>query len=76
MLFPSGPNLGAIANCGLFAVSDDGRFHEGRVIKDFVFLGPFVVHVLHQRDLFIFTVPVNKIIDTAFEKKEKEIMTV
>ena len=66
MLFPCGPNFRAVANCRLFSVADDGRFHQGGVVKNLVLLGDFVVHVLHQRDIRVAAVPIDQIVNAAY----------
>ena len=65
ILLPGCPDFRAIAAGCLLSVADDGRFHKGRVIKDLVFLCPLVVHVLHQRHIGRFAVPVDEIVDPA-----------
>lgn len=65
MLFPSGPNFRAVANCCLFSVADNGRFHQGRVVENLVLFGPLVVHVLHQGDIRVTAVPIDEIVNAA-----------
>jgi len=64
-LFPSGPNFRAEANGGLLAVTDNGRFHQGGIIKDLVLLDELIFHILHVCDLRRFSVPVDQIVDPA-----------
>ena len=63
MLFPSGPNLRAVADSGLLTVANDGRFHQCRVIENLVLFGPLVVHVLHQGNIRVTTVPIDEIVN-------------
>ena len=69
MLFPCSPNFRAVANCRLLAVSDEGRLHQGRVVKNLVLFCPLVVHVLHQGDVRIAAIPIDEIVNAANSAK-------
>ena len=65
ILFPGGPDFGAVTCSSLLAVADDGGFHEGGIVKNLILLGSFVIHVFHQGDIRVFAVPVNEVVDAA-----------
>lgn len=63
VLFPFFPNLRTVPDSYLFSVTDDGSTHQGRILKDDIFLYDFVLHVLHIGNILRFGVPIDQIVN-------------
>jgi diacylglycerol kinase (ATP) len=62
-LFPGFPNFGLIANGSLFAVADNGAFHQLGIVKDLILFGNPVIHIPHQVDIRVLNLPVNEVVN-------------
>ena len=70
VLFPFAPNFRAVTNGGLFAITDDRCLHQGRIVINLVFLGNFIVHILHVRNPLALGIPVNQIVNATHRTKD------
>lgn len=64
-LFPTGPDIRAVATGCLFTVTDDGCLHQLGIVEDLNFFGAGVIRVFQQQDVVVIAVPVDQMIDAA-----------
>ncbi len=61
--FPLCPYFRVVAAGSLFSVSDDGSSHQLGIVKHLVLFCPNIVSIFQEKQIRIFAVPVNELVD-------------